>query len=178
VNRASSSQLQSDLSNLYSAIAGSNIGLASWQQAESASDHAAGTLGTDIANNAGSALVLNDSAAFYDTVVSGSLAATGGSSLLQSYSSSGDTVLKLASDILSGDGAMQIQSEVAGIYNTTAAETGDPAALQAYVDQDGAANQLSEDVANGSSEDRFSNDALTTAADCCQCGRGERGRCR
>jgi len=126
--------------------------------------------------------VLNDSAAFYDTVVSGSLAATGGSSLLQSYSSSGDTVLKLASDILSGDGAMQIQSEVAAIYNTmvnaTAAATGDPAALQAYVDQDGAANQLSEDVANGSSEDRFSNDALTTAADCCQCGRGERGRCR
>ena len=56
-NGASSSTLQTNISDVYSVIAAGAVTSATWQQAESTSDHAAATLSADITSSAGSAQI-------------------------------------------------------------------------------------------------------------------------
>ena len=168
VGSAGSSTLAADIGNVYSAIAGAAVTSATWQQAISASDAAASILSADIASSS-SARIQNDVAGLYNSIVSGSLNAIGGTSLQQAYGSSGATVVTLGADIVGSASTIQLQRDTAGLYNAVISGIGGSSGQVAFKDYQSAISAINifgSDVAAGASPDQlyYDGSGVLTAA--------------
>ena len=116
---------------------------------------------TDMNNSAGSAQIQSDLAALYNSIVSGSLDAIGGTALQQTYDTSIQTVVALGADIVAAS-SNTVVADLAGLYSTVtsaiAAPTIGSSAIQNFQSVVAAANALLADVPNSFDSTRILND--------------------